>query len=441
MEDLHTNIDVGTTSSNSNSTGNSNNNVSSSIVANVNPNSNTGVSASQMLADSSEEQKLRQKCIDLQRRVKEIEDNSEILSLAVARNRSATSRLRLEYVLLLELLEKKSIALEEYQLGNNSENNHSNNHRLPQSPSEQDLSDDVNQLLQASISRLSSSLQSRPLPQVSTTANQLSASSHHAGGGGGGKKGKRGGGGAGGHTAKKPQKIRDPNLPKRPTNAYLLFCETEKERIKKQAAEDPNYVKVADLAKYLTESWKNLDDEGRKPYYKQYEDDKLRYQREMGEYEKKKEEENAATVANTPTVHEDEAGVKEDQVDHENAEANNDDEKVTVKKQKTSATTATDTNKTTNGEKLEHKTALTLPKEQEVKEENTTSAPMDKETEVVQNEDEESGKPQIIDQSKNIEAGQDEGEDEAEEDEDAEENGEEEEEEDGDVDSESENPQ
>ena len=86
------------------------------------------------------------------------------------------------------------------------------------------------------------------------------------------------------------QKARDPDLPKRPTNAYLIFCEMEKERIKQ---DDPN---ASDLSKSMTEAWKNLSEERRRPYYKLYEDDRIRYQREMAEYNQKREEEVVVVV-------------------------------------------------------------------------------------------------------------------------------------------------
>lgn len=81
--------------------------------------------------------------------------------------------------------------------------------------------------------------------------------------------------------------LRDPELPKRPSNAYLIFCEVEKERVRQQLEDDPDSA-LNDLSKTLTEEWKNLDDEARKPYYKLYEDDRETYQREMSIYSQRK---------------------------------------------------------------------------------------------------------------------------------------------------------
>lgn len=96
------------------------------------------------------------------------------------------------------------------------------------------------------------------------------------------------------------QRIRDPDLPKRPTNAYLIFCEMERERIKNEIDDTSG---TPDLSKSLTEAWKNLDDEKRKPYYKLYEDDRDRYQREMTLYNQRKQLEDDTRTESSPKRH------------------------------------------------------------------------------------------------------------------------------------------
>ncbi|ODV73274.1 Nhp10p [Cyberlindnera jadinii NRRL Y-1542] len=75
---------------------------------------------------------------------------------------------------------------------------------------------------------------------------------------------------------------RDPDLPKRPLNPYLVFCDMEKERIKKEAEAEG---KDIDLSKTLGELWRSMSLDDRKPYVKVYNEDKERYQRQMSEYE------------------------------------------------------------------------------------------------------------------------------------------------------------
>lgn len=84
---------------------------------------------------------------------------------------------------------------------------------------------------------------------------------------------------------------RDPNLPKRPTNAYLMFCEKEKERIKADHEQRQSGRPVTEIARLLTDAWKTLDEDERKPYIKLYEEDRERYRREMLTYNRNKQSE------------------------------------------------------------------------------------------------------------------------------------------------------
>ncbi|OBA14823.1 uncharacterized protein OGAPODRAFT_16787 [Ogataea polymorpha] len=69
----------------------------------------------------------------------------------------------------------------------------------------------------------------------------------------------------------------------------------EKERVKKQIeSKDPGV--PSDLSKAMTEAWRNLDDVSRKPYYELYEQDRLRYQREIKEYNSKQKNGKAGDI-------------------------------------------------------------------------------------------------------------------------------------------------
>lgn len=83
--------------------------------------------------------------------------------------------------------------------------------------------------------------------------------------------------------AKRQHTPRDPNLPRRPQNAYIIFCEMEKEQVKSRM-EKENPGLPYDLTKAMSDAWHNLPEPDRKKYYKVYEDDKERYMREMAAY-------------------------------------------------------------------------------------------------------------------------------------------------------------
>ncbi|SCU80435.1 LAME_0B03136g1_1 [Lachancea meyersii CBS 8951] len=157
---------------------------------------------------------------DRKRSLEELQESNQVLGLAVQRTRLAVKRLRLEYGALLERLES----------------------RIDKDP---ELSYED------------------PLPSLESFRTQILEDTPKS------------------KTKRKKGKERDPNLPKRPTNAYLLFCEMNKESMKQNSG--PN-----DVSKALTDAWKALDENGRKPYYKLYSEDRERYQREMKAYAKNK---------------------------------------------------------------------------------------------------------------------------------------------------------
>ena len=153
------------------------------------------------------------------RRLEELKDQNVVLGLAIQRSRLSVKRLKLEYGVLLERLES----------------------RIELDP-ELNCED--------------------PLPTLASFKQELLTKPF--------RKSK---------TKRHKVKERDPNMPKRPTNAYLLYCEMNKERIRQTGS--------LDVTRDLAEGWKNLNEQDRKPYYKLYSEDRERYQMEMEIYNKK----------------------------------------------------------------------------------------------------------------------------------------------------------
>ncbi|EGV61944.1 HMG-box [Yamadazyma tenuis ATCC 10573] len=234
-------------------------------------------------APESEEQKYRLKCKDLKRRIDEVDQSNELVTLAINRTKSSIRRLRLEYSILLERLETNSVSFPD------------------------------------TLEEMS------PPPSPSLDLNEKAKS--------GNKRPKK-------STAPKgtlKNRIRDPNLPKRPTNAYLIFCESEKERIKNETG-DSSLSSVHDLGKNLVEAWKNLDEEARKPYHKIFEDEKARYRREMIAYSLKNSDPLDATRADTEGEIDldgeaEVEGNEDNDLDNENDQTNiiNEDDNATIR--------------------------------------------------------------------------------------------------------------
>ncbi|KAG0668753.1 non-histone protein [Maudiozyma exigua] len=159
---------------------------------------------------------------ELKRKVDDLREKNEVLGLAIQRSRHAVKRLKLEYGVLLERLETRI---------------------------------ELDPLLRFE----------NPLPTLSAFKKELLE-----------KPMKRT------KTKRQKAKERDPNMPKRPTNAYLIYCEMNKEKVKSLGS--------SDVTRDLTEGWKSLDEEGRAPYYKLYNEDRNRYRQEMEIYNKRNED-------------------------------------------------------------------------------------------------------------------------------------------------------
>ncbi|KAJ1979246.1 non-histone protein [Dimargaris xerosporica] len=65
---------------------------------------------------------------------------------------------------------------------------------------------------------------------------------------------------------RRSRKQKDPSFPKKPQNAYFRYRDQELTRIKAEQDVDS----VADLTKLISENWKNMSEEDRRPFYEEY---------------------------------------------------------------------------------------------------------------------------------------------------------------------------
>jgi len=96
---------------------------------------------------------------------------------------------------------------------------------------------------------------------------------------------------------KKKMKKRDPNAPKRPTSAYLYFCNHHREECVADHPKQP----VTVIAQELAKLWKKASPEEVKKFRKKAKKDKERYEKEKEAYlaKKKKEEEEAESTSSS----------------------------------------------------------------------------------------------------------------------------------------------
>ncbi|CCG81381.1 HMG box-containing protein [Taphrina deformans PYCC 5710] len=231
----------------------------------------------------SEETKYRKKCRDLKRRINEVEASNEGLVTKLARTKRFIRRARLERAFLLERLEAQAPKDSQGSDGSPTP---------PASPSLESYSLDAMQgtfdnaqspdPLRRSGSPGDSGHHTPTHDYSIPSAISNAASAHIAN-----QKERKGSPAPGANNStKKIKPPKDPNAPKRPKNAFLLFCEIERDSVR--AAADPGTGETVDIARELGRVWAEMNDDARKPYRDMYEEDKVRYEKEMSTYEKPK---------------------------------------------------------------------------------------------------------------------------------------------------------
>ena len=80
------------------------------------------------------------------------------------------------------------------------------------------------------------------------------------------------------------KKKKDPNAPKRPANAYLLFKNAKYQEIKDALADEGVEITIGATAKRASTMWKALSKEDKKPYEAQFIENKTLYQEELASY-------------------------------------------------------------------------------------------------------------------------------------------------------------
>lgn len=183
------------------------------------------------------EQKYLEKCRELKRRIREIEEYNEAMAVSISRTKRSIQRLRLERSFLLEKLEERTFFKVDDSDGSISP---------PLSPVGGDKKSEVHLEREESIAN----------PVVSGESSC---------------------------PKKRVLPPRNPNMPKKPQNAYIIFCEVEKDRVRNEL-EHIQPGEPFDLTKAMAEAWKDLGPKGRSPFYALYEDDKVRYIKEMAAY-------------------------------------------------------------------------------------------------------------------------------------------------------------
>lgn len=241
------------------------------------PSTTTSATSAPTLNDSSVETVYLSKCMELKRKVTEIEQHNELMSLSIHRTKHELKRLKLERIVLQDRLENGNplLALVGPELDVNENEDDDDLDDDKDDNEENGAGDDEDDELDDEEGEDGDDEQG----QSGTSRKKghvLIAKKPAGSGAAGGEDGRQG-------PAGKKKTPRNPNLPRRPRNAYLIFCEREKEKYKKEM-EDPKLAaqeSTTDLTKIMADRWHKLPEETKKEFALLSRNDTERYAREI----------------------------------------------------------------------------------------------------------------------------------------------------------------
>lgn len=101
----------------------------------------------------------------------------------------------------------------------------------------------------------------------------------------------------------KPDKDKDPNAPKKPANAFLLFCQQQRTSVQEEYyKEHHEEISNHELTKRLAQHWNSLNTDQKKVFYDMYELEKERYDKEMREYHDREDVSMKETITSQAEV-------------------------------------------------------------------------------------------------------------------------------------------
>lgn len=202
------------------------------------------------------EQKFRQKCNELKKRIAEVEESNEIATIALARTRMSIRRLRLEHSVLLERLEEQILRTP------------GSDELMSHPPRPALLDDSLN--IKAVKNATQKSKKNKAILELNGSTKKA---------------------------------VRDPDLPRPPpTNAFSLFCEKEKEKASAESLTNNDEKGNNDVLQHLTDSWNLMNEEQKKPYQLLFEEERQRYEREMLEYDTRRQDSDLKQLVQNPNA-------------------------------------------------------------------------------------------------------------------------------------------
>ncbi|KAJ1762322.1 non-histone protein [Coemansia sp. RSA 1752] len=193
--------------------------------------------------EGTDEKHHKYRCRDLRRQLEELEEYNDTLAVKLQQAHKRLKRMKVERNILLDRFEHTR----QYGKHESSDSDAPLKDTFPRHASDMD---------EATRARRKPHSSTASTPQASISANGEAA-----------------------HVSRKPRG-RDPNAPKRPANAFVLYCQVERPNIKSAGTE----LTSSELTRSMGVKWRGLPKSEKQAYFDLYEREMARYQREMDTY-------------------------------------------------------------------------------------------------------------------------------------------------------------
>ncbi|KAJ1836382.1 non-histone protein [Coemansia sp. RSA 2706] len=196
-----------------------------------------------MANEGTDEKHHKYRCRDLRRQLDELEEYNDMLAVKLQRAQKRLKRMKVERNILLE----RFAHTQQYKPDESSDSDVPLKKTFPRAASDDDT---------ARVRRRNGHSSAASTPRQQSLATNDAA------------------------PARKPRAEKDPNAPKRPANAFVLYCQVERPNIKSAGTE----LSSSELTRSMGVKWRGLPKSDKQKYYDLYEREMARYQREMDSY-------------------------------------------------------------------------------------------------------------------------------------------------------------
>ncbi|KAJ2705211.1 non-histone protein [Coemansia sp. IMI 203386] len=235
------------------------------------------------LAETTDEKHHKYRCRDLKRQLEELEEYNEILAIKLLKSQKRLRRMRIERNILLERFEQTRRYDHNHDDYSASDSDAPLKNTFPHHPaSDVDASEPGYRSANPVATPTTASSRGRRRAANGTSQNQPRSAA--------GTPQPQSANSTATHdvpaqpqpqtSTRKPRAEKDPLAPRRPANAFVLYCQVERPNIRSKGTD----LTYTEMTKAMGVKWKNLSQEEKKKYFDMYEREMFRYQQELETY-------------------------------------------------------------------------------------------------------------------------------------------------------------